>query len=1443
MPKFDAIPDTIQFDAVPDAEPFDAIPDTIDPVAEGQKASMGALQALDVMAAPRSLDWSDVATRLNSERAGQAYLDEQAAREKFRLGQISEPEMMAALRSSDEARGITPEQRQQEIIAQDQRSAQSRMGEIGTPAQMLSQFLGPGLSSTAMPVIESAARNTGSAIGGAGGAAMFMAPAAGPAGILFPMIGGMMGSITGGMGQEGLLRSTETPEETQARQDRATQAESESPIASGIGAMASNLPFFRPSPSMVGRALTGQRSALKNVGAAGGIGAGAEIAASIVGGQPLTLQSIATAALSNAFMSEPTRLGRRMGFPASPVEVADTISVPIREVPEIQIESGLSTRPTTSTADVFANIRKPGEQNAQQISETGTTVGDAAGESATPFVNDKSKVVEKVYHGTRSLQPFARRSPMVNGYYFAREKGTAEKYAQNWSRGKGDPQVIEAYINIENPAPWDTVQEWRNELGDGDKLREKLLSLGYDGIITPEEFVVFNKEQIKTIERGENEAPSGQGEPLAQNAPEAPREVAPEPTGIRNSIVDARRRTAQMEAREIPARREFGTILDEAKSIQAKDPDAAIRLVDDLKENVRPLTDTEDALLTVEQNRRELAREEAIDEVNSATDEESRDAALAKLAFAENKAFEVYQVGQNAGTANARGLNARRLMIQQDYSLAKMLNETRALRNSGEPLSEAQTNEITALHSRIADLEGKLSNKESRDAQRVARQEYQDLLRATKQEAQVAAKEKKSVVDFFEAQAQKARERIIARRGRLQVTVDPLNIAGLVDEAIIGASHVARGVRDFAQWSKEMLKEFGERVRPHLEPLFARAQELEAENAGAFKTKDTRNPQEVLANAKGLDRALITDLARAHINQGVEGFEQVIGAVENDLKTQFPDVTTRQIHDALSGYGKVTKPSQAEDLKKLREYRSLARLTSQLEDAQKGLNPLKTGPQRDKATARVRELQKQVNDAMEAAGLKRTREDQLASSLDAAKTRIKNATEELQRKIDRNDYTERPKREQQVDQERINLEFDLAKVKQEYQKGLIEARRARRTTGEKIWDTTKETFNLSRQLLTSGDLPPVFRQGLFSIGRPKMAAKALKDSLMAMVSEKKRFAIDREIQNRENAPLYQRAKLYLAKDTGQTLSQQEEAYMGNWFKELPRWTVVGPFLRASERSYNTFLNKLRADTFDAAVKAYEIAPTDTKDLRALADVINTMTGRAKLPGKALEQGAGALNTFLFAPRFLASRFKLATGQPLWSGTGKSRKFALEQYARTLSGAALIYGLAKMAGAEIETDPRSTDFGKIRFGNTRLDPLGGLSQITTFLTRVTTGETKGKEGVKPLREGMRPLPVIDQALGTNMAARGKASKAGMGAMIGSFMRTKLNPVAGAAVDVATGKDVTGKPVTPGGLAIRMTAPISFQDIAETMQEQGVPKGTAMWILSLFGMGLQTYGKRQ
>lgn len=1372
--------DKIEF--IPD-EPIDFIPDEASPSSEiefipddviaqeAQRASLGAAQALDVMAAPLAFDWSDVAERTDQERLAAA--DEALAQARLaeERGSGTGPgsDAFAWMRERDFQLGrISPNTAAGRFVAQQGEQQLRNIEEVSTtqdrpatPSQVLSSLLGPGLSPTVQPVVESAARNVGPAIGGVVSAAALTPtiPGAG-ARMLLPLVGGFLGAQAGGGAQESILQATESYEETQARQQRAAEDFARNPGLSRLGAAVASSPFFGPSLAQFGRAAAGDRGAIANLGVAGLLGGGMEVAGAAAQGRTADAEDIAAGIFSNLIMNEPTRLGRRLGFLPSSEQGAVEAAQKYRDMPlelgtPADLQSGLATRGTSSTEDVFAGVRP------------------------------RTEVVPEITSTPPEVTP--------------------------------DAQQISETATL-----------------DG-------------GVRAPE--VAPEDVTLPSDEGGEGVQPSRPAERVVEAAPEqAQPEItaagdAPEIVGIRNALTDLERQRLGQPARTAPEPRGFEQIRTEAQAVLARDAQAGSRLVSELKQDIRPLNDTEDALLTFELKARRDALDNAYKAVNEAQTPEQKTAAEAQLAFAQNEHFDALQLAENVGTENARGLNARKLILNEDFSLGRMLAEKQAVENDGRPLSKEQTEEVTKLHDRIKELETKLQETESRKADSTARTEYDRIVKETRNEAKTAAKEKKSFVDFLDAQAEKARQRIIARRGRLQATVDPLNVAGLVDEAIIGASHVARGLRDFGQWSKKMVDEFGERIRPHLDALFQRSNALEVENAKPFITKSPKTPEQVLQSAQKIDRATVFDLARSHINQGVEGFENVMGAVEQDLKAKFPDVTPRQIRDALSEYGKTSQPSKAEDLKKLREYRSISRLMSQLEDAQKGIQPKKTGMQRDKSTARVRELQKKVNRAMEEAGFSRTREDHLASSLDAAKTRIRNATEDLQRKINRGDYSEKPKREQPVDKERIDLEYDLAKVKQEYQKGLIEARRAKRGLGEKIWDTTKETFNLSRQLLTSGDLPPVFRQGLFAIGRPVMMARALKDSLQAMVSEKKRFAIDREIANRPNAPLYERSKLYLAKDTGQPLSQQEEAYMGNWFKELPRWTGIGPFLRASERSYNTFLNKLRADTFDAAIKAYDVAPTETAHLRAMADVINTMTGRAKLPGKALEQGAGALNTFLFAPRFFASRLKLATGQPLWSGTSKSRKFALEQYARTLAGASLVYGLANMAGAKIETDPRSTDFGKIRIGNTRIDPLGGLIQITNFLTRVVTGETKTeKEGVKPLRDSFRPLPEVDKLLGTNMAAQGKPGKKGVGDTIATFLRTKLNPVAGAAVDIATGKDIVGRPTTVGGTLKKMTVPISFQDISETMQEQGVPKGTALWILSLFGAGLQTYGKR-
>jgi hypothetical protein len=42
---------------------------------------------------------------------------------------------------------------------------------------------------------------------------------------------------------------------------------------------------------------------------------------------------------------------------------------------------------------------------------------------------------------------------------------------------------------------------------------------------------------------------------------------------------------------------------------------------------------------------------------------------------------------------------------------------------------------------------------------------------------------------------------------------------------------------------------------------------------------------------------------------------------------------------------------------------------------------------------------------------------------------------------------------------------------------------------------------------------------------------------------------------------------------------------------------------------------------------------------------------------------------------------------------------------------------------------------------------------------------------------------------------------------------------------------------------MVVPMSFSEAADTLEEQGIPKGTALTILMLFGMGVQTYDSKK
>lgn len=496
----------------------------------------------------------------------------------------------------------------------------------------------------------------------------------------------------------------------------------------------------------------------------------------------------------------------------------------------------------------------------------------------------------------------------------------------------------------------------------------------------------------------------------------------PSTTAAYNAETDKLLARGGFEPIEGPARKALGTSWDEAQAQVASDTTRGSRLVAELNENPRTLKDdVESGVLLHELATRkaeQVAAQEALFAADAAGDPDAIADAKGRLSKARDAVFEAITAAKVTGTAWGRAGRFRQVHIDQDYSLVAMEAAWRAEVNGGKPLTEDQTKLIAELHQKIADSEAKIAALEAKAAELEAQRVFDQVVKEAKAEASTARTVGKRVRNFLHEQAAAAKARIIARRGKLFSTVDPLNIAGLADEAIIGADKIASGLSKFADWSKSMLADFGARLEPYLSALFDKSQALHNEVAGQMRAKSKpkkgpkadptepttqATPEQVLASDKAgapLDPRLVFDLARAHVNAGVEGMEAVMAAVHADLLPNHPDLAVRDVRDAFSGYGKVTYPSREEDLTKLREYRTLARLTSQLEDAERRLAPLKTGPQRDKASQAVRDLTKRVKETMRRLGIESVSPaEQLRTSLDAVKARLRNQIEDLEKQI------------------------------------------------------------------------------------------------------------------------------------------------------------------------------------------------------------------------------------------------------------------------------------------------------------------------------------------------------------------------------------------------------------------------------------------------------------
>lgn len=284
-------------------------------------------------------------------------------------------------------------------------------------------------------------------------------------------------------------------------------------------------------------------------------------------------------------------------------------------------------------------------------------------------------------------------------------------------------------------------------------------------------------------------------------------------------------------------------------------------------------------------------------------------------------------------------------------------------------------------------------------------------------------------------------------------------------------------------------------------------------------------------------------------------------------------------------------------------------------------------------------------------------------------------------------------------------------------------------------------------------------------------------------SEENYRSLEAYIVGHPDYALAQDGKLGLT-HLGDRLTVREEAIQSSLLEDANQWlsekTGVPNLIRAWSRSFTGFLNYVRFGRFTDLLSAARLAGEDvslgSKTVSDLASVVNNFSGRGALGEADRYANIGpVLNAMFFSPRKIVATVEMFNPVMYAKLSPTARVAAMKQLAGSLVATGAVLTLAKVMGAQVTFDPRSSSFGKIDIGGEKLDMTGGNAAYTRLLARIATGQEVTAHG-----------KLIDLNDPSSYHGTTRAD------VLVNYIRGKLSPVAATIADALYGKDPVGRP---------------------------------------------------
>jgi len=397
---------------------------------------------------------------------------------------------------------------------------------------------------------------------------------------------------------------------------------------------------------------------------------------------------------------------------------------------------------------------------------------------------------------------------------------------------------------------------------------------------------------------------------------------------------------------------------------------------------------------------------------------------------------------------------------------------------------------------------------------------------------------------------------------------------------------------------------------------------------------------------------------------------------------------------------------------------------------------------------------------------------------------------------------------------KVPTEGELDLLGQVFDRDFIKAILDKRDLWSKVKGGIAEAVNIPRSWMASIDLSFGLRQGAFAA--PKFRTEffnSFKKQFELFGNEKSYQALLDVIKNDPNYQLARQARVSFT-EMGSRIMLREEKFASSWAEKVP---IIGKGVRASGRAYTGFANKYRLDIFKSLIKDAELIGENPRKnpylLTQIGDLVNTMTGRGGLKSHPF------LNAFFFSPRLMASRLNLLNPVFYIKQPAFIRQQALKSLLGFAGATTTILAGAKMMGADVGLDPRNADFGKIKIGNTRIDPLAGFGQYIRAGAQIISGKYISSITGKALTlgEGYKSLTRLD--------------------ILARQIESKEAPVASLITTLMQGKDFQGKPISIPKEASNRFVPMVIGDLVDIYKSD--PKLIPAGLPAIFGVGMQTY----